>query len=92
MVELTGASVAHSRDDEQQGVGQLISSYLWEASGPAAVTITGASTATPTFTFTAAGTYLIRLTVSALNGKSFSGYRKTVVHDAGHPAGGATSS
>ncbi len=63
----------------------MISSYLWEASGPAAVAIDDASIATPTFTFTAAGTYLIRLTVSALNGKSSTGYRKTVVHDAAHP-------
>ena len=71
--------------EPEPGAGLEISAYLWEASGPAAVAIDDASIATPTFTFTAAGTYLISLTVSAPNGKSTTGYRKTVVHDAAHP-------
>jgi hypothetical protein len=57
-------------------------SYAWEA--PGADAVTGDDTATPTITYAAAGTYLVRCTVTASNGEANSGYRRVYVWDDAH--------
>ncbi len=79
VLKLVSATVSHQRNASSSWVldGGAIT-YSWAAKGPAAVTITGSTTATPTFTFSAPGEYQIALTVTA-NGKSVTGYRHTFV-------------
>lgn len=64
--------------------GSSISSYAWTASEG---TLTGGNTATPQLTissYPAGGRIRLKLTVTAANGKSFSGYRYIHVYDASH--------
>lgn len=61
-----------------------ITSYLWTAS---AGVLTNETTATPTLTissYPANGKIRLKLTVTAANGKSYSGYRKVHVYDSTH--------
>jgi len=75
---LTGADVTFEPDaSDSYCIDDTISSYAWTASGGS---VSGETTATPTFTFTTAGQYLITLTVTATNGKSSTGYRHVIVY------------
>lgn len=60
-------------------LGSSISAYLWTAPGASATS--GLTTATPTFTYNAPGTYRITCKVTAANGKYFTGRRTIVVYD-----------
>ena len=56
-------------------------SASWSATGPAAVTITNGTTASPTLAFTVAGWYRIKLIVTGANTKTATGYRWVLVWD-----------
>jgi len=58
-------------------IGSSLSSYSWSAPGSSASS--GMATATPTITYNAAGTYRVSCTITAANGKSFTGYRVVFV-------------
>lgn len=62
--------------------GATISSYQWSCTGG---TIASDTSATTTITFTTAGTYWLKLTVTDGNGKAQSTYRVIFVHDADNP-------
>jgi len=82
VVELSGASVTHARDASGSWViGSTISGYAWTVTGSGA-SVTDETTATPTFTFTAAGVKRINLTVTAANGKTTTVYRYVHVFSA----------
>lgn len=86
VLELTGASVSHTRSPGASYCpGSTISTYAWAATGPASVTITNGTTVSPTFAFTAVGWYRLALTVTAANTVSRTGYRWVYVWDAAHP-------
>jgi hypothetical protein len=86
VLELTGASVSHTRSPGASYCpGSTISTYAWAATGPASVTITNGTTVTPTFVFTAIGWYRLALTVTAANYVSRTGYRWVYIWDAAHP-------
>jgi len=75
---LKGDDVTYSPDASASWVnGGTISSYAWTATGASATS--DMTTATPTITYDAAGTYRIDLTVTGDNGKSFTGYRYVFV-------------
>lgn len=59
-------------------LGSTISGYSWSAPGG---NITDGSTATPTISFDAPGTYLVSCTVTAANGKTTTGYRYARIFD-----------
>lgn len=66
-------------------IGSTISGYSWSAAGPAAVVVTGPTTATPLLEFDTAGQYLVTCTVTAANGKIATGRRWVAVYDAENP-------
>ncbi|MHB0922626.1 MAG: PKD domain-containing protein [Bellilinea sp.] len=69
-----GGTVNYTPDGSGSWVlGSTISGYLWAAPGAAATQ--NLTTATPTITYNAAGTYRVALTVTAANGKTSTGYR-----------------
>ena len=59
-----------------------ITGYSWTRFPTAGSSLTGAATATPTFTATQAGTWRLACTVSGSNGKSWTAYRYVKVFDA----------
>ncbi len=80
---LTGATVDVEFDASDSWViGSTIASYSWAAPGASASS--GMATATPTITYDAANVngYRVACTVTATNGKSFTGYRRAYVYDA----------
>jgi len=60
-------------------IESTITTYSWSAPGASATS--GMSTATPTLTYNAPGTYRVSCLITAANGKSFTGYRKVIVFD-----------
>ena len=73
---LTGSSVSVDFDGSNSWViDSTISSYAWEISPSTGVTVTDDTTSTPNFSITTAGTYRVRCTVTAANGKTFTGTR-----------------
>ena len=60
-------------------LGSTITAYLWTA--PGASSTSGLTTATPTFTYNAPGTYRITLKVTAETGAVFTGFRTIMVFD-----------
>lgn len=77
---LTGASVDVEFDASDSWVfGSTISAYSWSAPGASASS--GTTTATPTFTYNAAGYYRVYCTVTAANGKSYTGIRHVFILD-----------
>lgn len=80
---LTGASVNFSPDASASWVpGGTITGFSWSAPGASATA--NLTTATPTITYNAAGTYRVRCTVTASNGKTFTGHRLVFVFDNSH--------
>lgn len=80
---LTGATVYFSPDASGSWApGSTISAYLWSAPGASATL--NMTTATPTITYNAAGTYRVSCQVTAANGKTATGYRYVFVFDAAH--------
>jgi hypothetical protein len=78
---LTGATVDVAFDGSLSWVlGGTITGFAWSAPG-AAVTA-GMDTATPTVTYNAPGTYRVSCTLTASNGKTFTGYRYVFVFSA----------
>jgi hypothetical protein len=78
---LTGATVAITPTASGSWVlGSTITSYSWAAPGASATA--SLTTATPTLTYNAAGQYRIACTVTAANGKTFTGYRKVFIYSA----------
>ncbi len=67
-------------------IGSTISAYAWSVSPAAGIGISGANSATPTFTISQPGTYRVRCLVTAANGASFAGYRYIFAFDDEHPA------
>ncbi len=79
---LTGATVDVEFDASDSWViGSTIASYSWAAPGASASS--GMATATPTITYDTANVdgYRVACTVTATNGKSFTGYRRAFVFD-----------
>lgn len=75
---LRGATVSYSPDAASSWVkGGTIASYAWTATGASASS--GMTTATPTITYNATGTYRIDLTVTGDNAVSFTGHRSVFV-------------
>lgn len=64
-------------------LGSSISSYDWSAPGASATA--NLTTATPIITYNAAGTYIVRCTVTAANGKTARGYRQVLVYSDAAP-------
>lgn len=64
-------------------LGSTITAYSWSAPGASATA--NLTTATPTITYNAAGTYSVRCTVTAANGKTATGYRQVLVYSAAAP-------
>lgn len=84
ILKLTGATVSTSYDWSDSWVyGSSISSYA--CSAPTASSSSGMATATPTITFDTPGWHIIYLTVTAANGKSFTGVRLVYVEDPDNP-------
>lgn len=78
---LTGATVDVEFDGSGSWVeGSTVASYLWSAPGASATA--DLATATPTITYNAAGIYRVYCTVTATNGKSFTGVRHVFVYSA----------
>lgn len=77
---LTGATVTFSPDASASWCadGSAISSYSWSAPGASATA--NLTTATPTITYNAAGTYRVSCTITAANSKSFTGHRVVFVY------------
>lgn len=83
VLQLSGASVTLSPDGSDSWVpGSTISGYSWAVSGTGG-SVANATTANPTFTFTAVGVFRISLTVTAANGKTKTGYRYVHVFGTG---------
>jgi plastocyanin len=61
-----------------------ISSYSWAAPGASATS--GLTTATPTITYNATGTYMVSCTITGSNGKTSTGYRVIYVWNDANPA------
>jgi PKD repeat protein len=75
---LTAASGALSFDASGSYCsGSSISAYAWTCAG---ATVTNGTTATPTVTFTAPGTYQVYLTITAANGKSTLSSRSAYIY------------
>ena len=80
---LTGASVDVEFDASASWVFDgSITDYAWQAPGSSASA--DMDTANPTITYDAAGNYLVTCTVTADNGKSYTGMRYVMVFDAEH--------
>jgi hypothetical protein len=78
---LTGATVDVTFDSSNSWVfGSSISSRSWSAPGASATS--GMTTNTPTITYNAAGYYRVYCTVTAANGKSYTGIRHVFIFDA----------
>lgn len=83
-VWLTGATVDVDFDGSGSWVlGDSVDSFSWSA--PGASGTSGTATATPTITYNAAGLYRVSCTVTAVNGKTFTGYRYVRVYTAADP-------
>lgn len=77
VVWLRGSSVTYSPDASASWVnGGTITAYNWTCTG---ASVSGGTTATPTITFTSAGTYRLELTVTGDNTITFTGYRYVFV-------------
>ena len=63
-------------------IESTISGYSWSAPGSSASS--NMTTATPTITYNATGQFRIGCTVTAANGKSFTGYRVVFIFDDAH--------
>lgn len=75
LLQLTGATVVYQPSAAASWApNSTITGYSWSCS-PAAASLTGGTTATPTITFNATGTYTLKLTVTAANGKTTTGHR-----------------
>lgn len=80
---LTGASVDVEFDASASWVFDgSITDYAWSAPGSSASA--DMDTANPTITYDTAGNYLVTCTVTADNGKSYTGMRYVMVFDAEH--------
>lgn len=81
VVWLTGATVAITIPQIANSwvIGSTISSRLTTCAG---ATVTNGTTSNPTITFNAPGRYVVYTTVTAANGKSFTGVRYVYVHSA----------
>lgn len=77
---LTGATVDVGFSATAFVPGSTISAYSWTA--PGASGTSGTTTATPTITYNAAGYYRVYCTVTAANGKTFTGVRHVMIFDA----------
>jgi len=78
---LTGATVDVTFDSSPSWVfGSSISSRSWSAPGASATS--GMTTNTPTITYNAAGYYRAYCTVTAANGKTYTGIRHVMIFDA----------
>lgn len=76
---LTGSTVDVEFDASDSWVfDSTISSYSWSAPGASATS--GTSTATPTFTYNAAGYYRVYCTITAANGESYTGIRHVFIY------------
>ena len=85
VVKLSGATIATTWSGSESWVpDSTISAYAWTATGASATS--GMTSATPTITYNAAGTYVVQMTVTAANGKTATGYRYVVVRSATEPA------
>lgn len=85
VVWLNGASATVTFDGSTAyAPGSTIASWSWTVS--AGASITGGTTATPTVTVTAAGTYRVACTVTSAAGASSTGYRYIFAFDDSHPA------
>jgi hypothetical protein len=60
-------------------LSSTVNAYLWTALGASATS--GLTTATPTITYNAPGTYLISCRLTTVEGAIFTGYRTVVVYD-----------
>jgi len=75
---LNDATVSITPDASQSwGLNNTITGYSWAATGASATS--GLTTATPTITYNATGTYRIDLTLTASDGATFTGYRNVFV-------------
>ncbi len=82
-LRLINGSVTHQRDASDSWViGSTITTYAWSAPGASATS--GLSTATPTITYNTTGWFRESLTLTAANGKSFTGHRYVYVWDDAH--------
>ena len=63
-------------------IDSAITQYSYSA--PGASSTSGMNTATPTITYNMPGTYYVSCTVTAANGKSFTGYRMVYIYDDEH--------
>lgn len=83
VLQLTGATVTSQRTAEASTIlGAAVGSYLWSAPGASATA--NLTTATPTITYNAAGTYRVSCTFT-VSGVSYTEYRTCYVWDAAHP-------
>jgi hypothetical protein len=83
IAELVGNTVTVGFDATDSWVpGGGTNSYSWSAPGASATS--GLTTATPTFTYNAAGRYRVSCAVT-INGVEFTGYRYVYVHDKNNP-------
>ncbi len=81
VAELTGLTVDVPFDAGDAWVfDSTITDYLWEAPGSAA--IDDNTSATPIISYDAAGHYAVYCTVTAANGKTSTGMRRVIIHDA----------
>lgn len=80
----SGSTVSYSPPNASRSscVGSSVSGFFWSCSG--AYSITGETTATPTFEFNTVGQYVIKLKLTAANGKTSLSYRYVVVHGSGN--------
>ena len=86
--KLEGADVTTIWDGSESWVyGSSISGYSWSA--PTASSTSSMTTATPTIEFDDVDWHLVYLTVTAANGKSFTGVRLVYVWDDDNPPPGA---
>lgn len=77
---LVGSSVSFTRDSSDSWVFDgTITDVLWEAPGSSG--ITGSTTHTPNITYNALGHYAIYCTVTADNGKTYTGVRYVFIVD-----------
>lgn len=82
VLRLTGSSVTVQLDaSNSYAPGSSVQSHLFTCSG---ATVTGGTTATPSFEFTSCGSYLVEYTLTAANGKSTTTYREIHVWDDTH--------
>lgn len=79
---LTGSSVDVDFDaSDSWTFDGTITGYAWTRFPTTGSSLSGASTATPTFTATQAGTWRLSCIVSGSNGKSYTAYRYVKVYD-----------